>query len=135
MSTSGGTPDGTLVGSPKLAGSAVLTANHNTRAAGANVAANAAIGPVAGVLTWVTMVVFTIGIATTALELDATITGLVGGTWTINLVGSLTVSNTIVIPFPVALPSSAVNTAITAGIPASGASGPAISTSIAGYTL
>jgi hypothetical protein len=82
-----------------------------------------------------TAVILSVGQAAAAANLLCTITGLVGGTWSIPLVGGTTTGDQLFLEFGIPIPGAAVNTAIVATVPASGAAGPPISATLVGMVF
>lgn len=95
-------------------------------ASSGNVAAGAAaasLGAVAGLRNWITGFTLTASGATTGLAVDATVTGLDGGTLTFTFdfpAGALVGATPLVVTFPQPIPASDVNTAITVNLPSGG---------------
>jgi len=110
------------------------TASAN-QAAAANAAATATIAGVAAKFGWLTALIMSIGFAAAATTAAATVTGLAGGTWTIELQGGTTSGEVLALSFGNPIPTAAANTAIVASIPATGAAGPAISVQIVGFVI
>lgn len=134
MSTSGGRTNSgtnplTVIDGPNL----TQTAASANQAAAANVAATVTLPAIAGNFLYLSMLLLSVGFAAAAVTLACTVTGLTGGTWTIDLTGGTASGMVIAVPLSVPVKSSAVNTAIVATVPASGASGPAISVQAAGF--
>lgn len=104
----------------------------------ANAAAAATLAAAAGVTTYITGFEVTGAGATAGLPVIVTVTGGIGGTLSfiaVAAVGALVANAPLLVEFPVAIPASAVNTAIVVTVPALGA-GNTHSTVVAhGYRL
>lgn len=134
MSTTGGVP---LVGSPTsaLAGKgSPITTKSATQIATANAAAVATLVAAAGQYGFLTALILSIGHAAAAADFVATVTGLAGGTWSIVLTQGTVTGDQVFLSFDHPIPTSAVNTAIVATIPATGAAGAAIAATVVGFT-
>jgi len=128
MSTSG---EETALAPSSSNGTQVTESANQVAAAAA--AAVATMPAVAGKKNYVTFLVATIGQAAAAVNVLCTITGLIGGTWSFILTGGTTTGDTVDLAFLPAVVGSAVNTAVVATIPSSGAAGPPIAITIGGY--
>jgi hypothetical protein len=106
-----------------------------TEAAGANTPCVAALAAQAAHTNYLTGIILTGGIAGTVLNLLCTVAGLIGGTWDLVMGLSTTVDSIIQMSFVQPVPASGVNTAITATIPATGASGPVVAAVLTGYYI
>lgn len=135
MASSGAKLAGVLPGIPGAPGAAVTVANHGNAIAAANAPLAVGLAGVAGKTTYLSFAMFTVGIATAAVELLCTITGLSGGTWSFQVVGQVSAESPLVLPLPELLAASAVNTSIIANIPATGATGPSCAIAIMGFQL
>lgn len=104
-----------------------------SQAAAANAAAVATLPAVAGKTNYLTGLVLAVGSAAAAVNLVCTVTGVVGGPWSMVLVGGTVTGDQIFMPFVQPVPASGAGVAITATIPASGVSGPPIAAVVTGY--
>lgn len=109
-----GTPDGQGIAESLVASSGNV----------ANAAATASLAAVAGKRNWLTGFVLTASGSTAALVVNATVTGLDGGTLTFTFTfpaGADVAADPLIVTFPSPVPASAVNTAIAVSLPAGGA--------------
>ena len=104
----------------------------------ANAQAQASLPAVAAKLNYLTGVQITAAGATGALVVNATIAGLVGGTVTYSFAfpaGVAVQATPIIVPFPMPIPASAVNTAIVVTLPAGGAGNTNAAVALQGYVV
>jgi len=104
----------------------------------ANASAVATLAAVAAKTNYVTGFQLTASGATGALVVNATLAGLITGTQTFTFVfpaGVAVAAQPLSVAFPAPVPSSAVNTAITLTLPASGAGGTNAAANIQGFDL
>jgi len=134
MASSGVISPGVIIGSNRALQSAQVEVATGMVAATVNTPLAVQLNGVAGRTTYLTSVTFNLGQGT-AVSLPCTITGLLSGTW--NLFPSMLVAEEVLIPltFPSPIPASGINVAIIANIPASGATGGAISIAMTGFTI
>jgi hypothetical protein len=126
MATSGGQPTVGLPPSALLAVGVISNAGSAFEAAAANTAAVVSISGVTGKHTFVSSITVFVGFAAAVVELDCTLTGILGSTITFPVIGA-TGQNTVVhLPFPTPLRSIGTGPTVALTVPASGAAGPAI---------
>lgn len=104
----------------------------------ANASAVAALPAVANKTNYVSGIEVTASGATAGLPVVATLAGLLGGTKNYIFTfpaGVLVPAQPLIVPFDPPLPASAVNTAITLTVPASGAGGTNCTANIRGFVL
>jgi hypothetical protein len=135
MSSSGAKLNGTLPGVPGVPGSAAIVNSATKQVAAANVAAAVTLPGAVGKTTYLTTLIMCVGIAAAAVELAASVTGIITNQWPITLVGTTGSPCLFFITLDTPLPASAPNTAIVCTIPASGAAGPSIAVSALGFQL
>ena len=122
------------VGGVPSGATAVTGASGNV----ANGTAAASLPAVALVLNYVTGFTITAGGATAASLLSATLVGVLGGTMTFTYAipaGATLGAVPLVVRFPIPIPASAVNTAITISLPAAGAGNTHAATTIHGFKI
>lgn len=116
-------------------GATVVTASSGNVAAAT---ASAALPAVASVLNYVTGFTVTAGGATSAAIVNVTLVGVLGGTMTFNFgaaAGATVMSTPLVVVFPVPVPATAVNTAITLSMPTLGAGNTNAAVMIHGFKI
>lgn len=104
----------------------------------ANATAAAALPAVAGKTNYITGFQIVGAGATAAAVVDVTVTGLLGGTATytgIAVAGATLANPQLLIRFPMPVPASAVNTAITVSCPALGAGNTKNTANIQGFVM
>jgi hypothetical protein len=104
----------------------------------ANASAAATITATAAVLGYCTGFTITAAGATAASIVNATVTGLIGGTMTFTFgaaAGATVMSAPLVVSFPKPIPASAVNTAIVVTLPALGAGNTNAAVTIHGFKI
>jgi hypothetical protein len=101
----------------------------------ANAQAQVTLAGAAGLTTYLTGFVITVGGATAAAQVLATITGLLGGTMTlpVSVPGVATSADQPIVVSGLNIPASAVNTAIVLTLPALGVGNTAAAVSLFGY--
>lgn len=115
-------------------------ANRKVASSGnvANASAVASLGAVSAKTNYITGFIITASGATSGLVVDATLAGLAGGTLTFSFAfpaGVLVQATPLVVDFPVPMPASAVNTAITLTLGAGGAGNAHAAVSIMGFDV
>lgn len=119
---------------PIAAGTSLSASSGNV----ANASAVASLAAAVGLTNYITGFQITASGATAASVVDATVTGLIGGTATYSFTfpaGATVGATPLVVTFPQAIPASAANTAITVTLPASGAGGAHASVNVFGFRL
>lgn len=104
----------------------------------ANAAATASLPAVAGKTTYITGFEATGAGATAGLPVSLTVVGGISGTLTytaVAAVGALVANTPVIVEFPIAIPSSAVNTAIVVSMPALGLGNTHASVVVHGYYI
>lgn len=128
MGASGGEPRVTVD-----QGVGTATSNSATVAAAGNAACVATLAAQAGKTNYLTGLILSVGVGAAVSNLLCTVTGIVGGPWDIVLAIGTTLSGVIDLSFIQPVPGAAVNTAITATIPATGGAGPVSAAVVTGY--
>jgi hypothetical protein len=135
MASSGAVNFAGAMGQTKAPSGAVVVVNSARQAAAANVAAVATLPGVANKTTYLMGMSLVVGTAAAAASLVATLAGVLGGTWTMDLDTATASPLSIGRDYSTPVPASAPNTALVATIPASGAAGPPIWVVLVGFQL
>jgi len=133
MSSSGGASVAGSSGTAVVGDGSLTTTASGNQAAAAAVASVATLAGAAGKFTYLTALVFNVGRAAAVGEVVCTLAGIKGGTWTFTIGWLTTADSYLFLPFPLAIPSSAVDTSIVGTIPSTGVGGPASSVLLVGY--
>ena len=135
MASSGAQAVGSLVGRQVDLASATYQSAHQTVAAGGNAAIATSLPAVAGQFTYITSLLVQVGLAAAGGSVLLTVTGVVGGTLTVELDWTTTGGTLFQLQPTQPWRSTAVNTAIFANVPATGATGPSAMAYLTGFTV